>query len=428
MNVVETFGRIVGDKSRENPEQARKVLLTGYRLQNMKNRMLPDKRLPASGQYVAEVVMRNMIQALAHPENAAMVSIFVPGELLTAAGMSPYSVEAISCFLSASHCEQAMLAKTDAEGFPETMCSYHRIFLGSSLSGLMPKPKCTVYTNLACDGNMMTFPYLKQKQELPGFYIDVPYEKNGDSVEYVADQLRELKCFLEDVFGRKITEEAVLHAVANSQKAAENYERQLALRRDHDPITTVTNELYAIFMCHLLAGREESLKYTELLLRDVEEAPAREGLKIIWMHIMPFLQEPVTDVFNFDGQALIKACDFTYDAFRTVRSEDPYEVMAEKMVYSLYNGSVQSRIDKAVEVARQTGADGAILFAHWGCKSTIGASGLIKKGLEEAGIPTIVLDGDGCNPANTSDGQVSTRLQAFLEMLRKEEAHDSLCV
>ena len=27
------------------------------------------------------------------------------------------------------------------------------------------------------------------------------------------------------------------------------------------------------------------------------------------------------------------------------------------------------------------------------------------------------LDGDGCNPANSSDGQVSTRLQAYLEML-----------
>lgn len=29
----------------------------------------------------------------------------------------------------------------------------------------------------------------------------------------------------------------------------------------------------------------------------------------------------------------------------------------------------------------------------------------------------MVLDGDGCNPANSSDGQVSTRLQAYLEML-----------
>lgn len=68
-------------------------------------------------------------------------------------------------------------------------------FLGAALNGIVPKPKCMVYTNLACDGNMMTFPYLKERYEIPSFYIDVPYEKNYDSVMYVAKQLRELKSF-----------------------------------------------------------------------------------------------------------------------------------------------------------------------------------------------------------------------------------------
>ena len=62
------------------------------------------------------------------------------------------------------------------------MCSYHRVFLGAALTGILPKPNCMIYTNLACDGNMMTFPYLKDKFECPGFYIDVPYEKNRESV------------------------------------------------------------------------------------------------------------------------------------------------------------------------------------------------------------------------------------------------------
>lgn len=148
-----------------------------------------------SGQYVAKIVMNNIIQALAKPENAAMVSIFVPGELLTAAGLTPYSVEALSCFMAGTKCEQTFLKQTEKEGFPETMCSYHRVFLGAALNGIVPKPKCMVYTNLACDGNMMTFPYLKERYEIPSFYIDVPYEKNYDSVMYVAKQLRELKNF-----------------------------------------------------------------------------------------------------------------------------------------------------------------------------------------------------------------------------------------
>lgn len=426
MNIIEKFGAMVGDAALKDPEKARRLLLTGYRLQEQRLRFFPDKEIPSSGQYAALVVMKNMIQALAKPDNAAMVSIFVPGELVTAAGLTPYSVEAISCFLAGTKCEQAFLRKTLEEGFPETMCSYHRVFLGAALTKILPKPRCMIYTNLACDGNMMTFPYLKQTCDRPGFYIDVPYEKNRESVLYVADQLRELKSFLEDVTGRKISEEAVRQSVLNSKKAAENYRKQLELRKDHDPVTSLTYELYAIFMCHLLAGSETAVRYTKLLLEDVKKAPKGEGLHILWMHIMPFLQEPVKEVFNYSKTVHLSACDFVADGFRQMQSDDPYEAMAEKMVYCIYNGNVSQRIELAKELAKITNADGGILFAHWGCKGTIGASGLIKNSLEKAELLTMVLDGDGCNPANTSDGQVSTRLQAFLEMLEENREKKSL--
>ena len=426
MNIIEKFGAMVGDAALKDPEKARRLLLTGYRLQEQRLRFFPDKEIPSSGQYAALVVMKNMIQALAKPDNAAMVSIFVPGELVTAAGLTPYSVEAISCFLAGTKCEQAFLRKTLEEGFPETMCSYHRVFLGAALTKILPKPRCMIYTNLACDGNMMTFPYLKQTCDRPGFYIDVPYEKNCESVLYVADQLRKLKSFLEDVTGRKISEEAVRQSVLNSKKAAENYRKQLELRKDHDPVTSLTYELYAIFMCHLLAGSETAVRYTKLLLEDVKKAPKGEGLHILWMHIMPFLQEPVKEVFNYSKTVHLSACDFVADGFRQMQSDDPYEAMAEKMVYCIYNGNVSQRIELAKELAKITNADGGILFAHWGCKGTIGASGLIKNSLEKAELLTMVLDGDGCNPANTSDGQVSTRLQAFLEMLEENREKKSL--
>lgn len=421
MNIIEKFGNLVGDTAIKDPEKARRMLLAGYRLQEKRLLLFPDRELPSSGQYVARVVMKNIIQALARPENAAMVSIFVPGELLTAAGLTPYSVEALSCFLAGTRCEQAFLRKTEEEGFPETMCSYHRVFLGAALSGILPKPKCMVYTNLACDGNMMTFPYLKQTYEIPAFYINVSYEKNQDSIQYVAGQLREMKQFLEDITHRSITDQAVETAVANSKKAAANFQKQLELRKDHDPVSSLTNELYAIFMCHLLAGSETSVTYTEKLLNDVKNAPKGEGLHVLWMHIMPFLQEPVKDVFNYSQKMHIRACDFVADGFQQMHFSDPYEALAEKMVNCIYNGSVQQRIASAKHLAELTDADGSILFAHWGCKGTIGASSLIKHSLESSGLPTMILDGDGCNPANTSDGQVSTRLQAFVEMLEESK-------
>ena len=152
---------------------------------------------------------------------------------------------------------------------------------------------------------------------------------------------------MEDVTKRKISGEAVEKAVANSRKASEYYQQQLALRKDHDPVTSLTNELYAIFMCHLLAGSEEAVKYTELLLKDVKKAPKGGGLHVLWMHIMPFLQQPVKDVFNYNPKMHISACDFVADGFQKMHASDPYEALAEKMVNCIYNGSVDQRIQVA---------------------------------------------------------------------------------
>ena len=88
MDVIEKFGNRVSSQALKDPEKARRLLLAGYRLQEKKLQFLPDRGLPSSGQYVARVVMKNIIQSLSEPENAAMVSIFVPGELVMAAGES----------------------------------------------------------------------------------------------------------------------------------------------------------------------------------------------------------------------------------------------------------------------------------------------------------------------------------------------------
>ena len=97
MDLINKFGELVGNTSMKDADKARKLLLLGYRLQEKRLCLFPDKRLPKSGRYVARVVMQSVIDALSKPEAAVLVSIFVPGELLTAAGLTPYSVEAMSC-------------------------------------------------------------------------------------------------------------------------------------------------------------------------------------------------------------------------------------------------------------------------------------------------------------------------------------------
>ena len=71
MDIIKKFGDMVGEKSIRDPEKARKLLLTGYWLQEKRLQLFPDRKLPASGQYVARVVMQNIIKALAKPDDTA---------------------------------------------------------------------------------------------------------------------------------------------------------------------------------------------------------------------------------------------------------------------------------------------------------------------------------------------------------------------
>lgn len=64
MDVIEKFGNRVSSQALKDPEKARRLLLAGYRLQEKKLQFLPDRGLPSSGQYVARVVMKNIIQSL----------------------------------------------------------------------------------------------------------------------------------------------------------------------------------------------------------------------------------------------------------------------------------------------------------------------------------------------------------------------------
>ena len=65
--------------------------------------------------------------------------------------------------------------------------------------------------------------------------------------------------------------------------------------------------------------------------------------------------------------------------------------------------------------------DAVIHFCHWGCKQVSGGSNILKNDMKEKEIPMLILDGDGIDKRNSHDGQIKTRLEAFLEMIEEDD-------
>ena len=185
MDQAEKFGQMIVDSARSNPKKARKLLSMGCTINEMIS-LMPDRRISPCHRYGSRIVSHSLKQAIVHPEKSAMVSIFIPCEPLAAAGITPLSVEAFSGFASGVHAEQYFLNKTKEDGEPETLCSFHRVFHGAMSAGVLPPPKMLIYTNVACDANMISFPYVIERYSIPSFYIEVPYEQNEEAVHFTA--------------------------------------------------------------------------------------------------------------------------------------------------------------------------------------------------------------------------------------------------
>lgn len=218
MEIIKTFGNYVEKWCENTPDRARWLLTKGWEAQDMKFRLAPSKKINPSDQYLARMMMNVMLQPLKHPDQSVLVSVFTPCELMQEAGLYPYNVESFSCYLTASSAERAFLQSAEDSGLSETLCSYHKTFIGAAEKGLLPKPKCIVYTNLACDANLLTFQRLAEFFHVPVFSIDVPSGQTSENVAYVAAQLRALRGFLEQTTGYQIDEGRLVQRVKEVTK------------------------------------------------------------------------------------------------------------------------------------------------------------------------------------------------------------------
>jgi len=425
--IIEKFGDYICRNAAAHPERCRKLLLTGFRAFGWKLRRSPDPRLPLSRQYVASLLNQSIVSSLSHMENTALVSVFLPCELLKAMDIRPMCAELYSAFINGADAERVFVETAEAAGIAETYCSYHKILMGSALSGVLPKPRLIVNTSLICDANNLTFRALSELYGVPHYYVDVPARRSEESLRYVADQMRDMAAFLEKETGRKLDSAALRQALVHTKNTIETYRACVPERRVHSLPGDITSEMYEIYTTHIALGTPEAERYARMLLDDLRAAPAAHGVRLLWIHTIPNWQAPLREMLNFSDRCQVVLCDMNFESLVDIDPDKPYESMARRLVASSWNGPGENRVAAARAMARALDVDGVVCFCHWGCKQTMGLSAEFKKTLEADGFPTLILNGDGCDRSNSSDGQVATRMSAFLEMLegRRSPASDS---
>ena len=437
-HIIDRFGGAVASMVDDKPQTAASLLLKAFELKRFQTRHLPEAGQLPSGRMGARIALEGVTGALEHPDETVLTSVFLPTEPLLAMGLRPLVAEALSDFVTGARAEEGLVRSAEQRGIPETYCSFHKVLIGAAAARVLAPPRLIANCSVACDANNTTFRWLAHELGSPHVYVDVPYDYDEDACSYVADQLRELARVAEETFGRTLDEASLREHVARTQRTLELMVEGLPLRRGRYLHNDMGLEMQEALALHLSLGTADTLAMAERMVRDYPAAEPFDGLSLAWMHVAPYFSYSLQQMLDVNREAQVVASDMCFNQVSleglslagdgTWRREpdtrawahgpdEPWEAMAERLIKNTFNGPAARRVARVRAMAEATGADGVVCFCHWGCKETMGASQLAKRELEAAGIPVLVLDGDGCHRANNAEGQAATRMGAFLEML-----------
>ena len=337
MDAVKTYGNYIKNYADAHPGASLKMIDVGLHLELFRTKHLADKRMPKAYKELNSLAVGSMLHALEHPETTAWTNLFTPVEILQCFGLNCLSVEALSSFISGFTCEDYFINRAEAAGIAPTLCSYHKNFIGGTVSKVLPDAAFAVTTSTVCDANFNTFRFIEKTHGVPTYMIDVPAEYTKETECYVVAQLKELISLLETQFGKKLDFEELSEVLARENKSRAYYKEYFQYKKTKYYPTTLTLQMYELFATHLSIGTPEALHFFKSMCEEIKTAPDYNGTRIYWVHLLPFYQNTLKEYFNFSDHYQIQGFDMNIDYMDELDEAHPLEALAKKMILNLYN-------------------------------------------------------------------------------------------
>ncbi|MGO0123294.1 2-hydroxyacyl-CoA dehydratase subunit D [Desulfothermobacter acidiphilus] len=354
------------------------------------------------------------------PRGAPVVftSAFFPTELVRALGYVVFSPEVAAALVSALGLASSCLEKAEGSWYGKEACSFHRCVAGALELALFPQPAVLCASTHLCAGAPQLFANLSRRWGVPFLLLDVPPEPSPEALEYVERQLRHLYRELARLGGREASEENLAQAL----EAAERFRRAL-LRVEACRCTRslpLPPDFFLNYLTYLIfvgQGSPRGAELLELLADELEHlAPAPASIRLLWLHLKPYHDPSLMNLLAQRG-ATLAAEELTWAYWLELDPEAPYTSLAHKAVSHFAHGPATRRAEALARLAEERACNGAVCFAHWGCRQSSGGLEVLRQCFSRRGLPFLVLEGDCVDSRVCSWGQARTRMEAFMEIL-----------
>lgn len=384
-----------------------------------------------SDKYLNIFTIENIRDSYDEKKPVVFGSLFLPYEMFHALELIPFLPEVMAGFTAGMGLADQTLKKASSSWYSQDLCTFHRSASGAVEMNLFPHPTFIVSTNLACDAAQKSFYHYAVTYGIEKNYhlLDVPYDNNPDSVKYLAGQLKRLAEIISEVTGKEINRDRFSRAVELSNQFREWSIKINDIRKELVLYPDDFNGLNFLLPFHGFAGTRNAVKlyksvyseFSALLKTQKKKSAISSGSpkKILWMHIKPYYRN---EIFNIIGK---ENCRVVFEEINNIYWPEldparPFHSLALKMLSHPLSGRAANRTRALGKIIEDYDIDGGILFTHWGCRQSNGSTRIIKDYFKDRGIPVLVLDGDCVDITNSSQGQINTRLQGFIEILNSK--------
>lgn len=369
---------------------------------------------------------------------------FVP--LLKAMDIAYLHGEAYSAMVSARKAEKDFKEAAAGVGYLPETCSYARINLGCALFAeggtpngvsrpdlVMPKPSFLVSTCPGCSTETNWVDALARLFKVPSFDVMIPFIWRESEIKVaksvVTRRVRQMTSFLEEMTGRPYNWERLQEILAIIKKAAQLRAECYQLCQNIPSPASFFDWAVSLAPLNFLAGEPETVKYFEIMKKELEERVARqeggvpgEKYRLYWdgIAIWPKIGR-LADKFAELG-ACVVAGRYTHLGFfhnpEHIDPEHPVESIAAFLVDLHLANNALWLMAHTVELCQKYAIDGVVAHSMRTCRPFDSFQPVMIEGVRrKLGIPGIIFESDHSDPDFYSEAQIDTRLQALLETI-----------
>lgn len=363
-----------------------------------------------------------------------------PVEPLIAMDIIPVYPENHGAMIGASKMGVGLCQKAEEMGYSSDLCSYARSDIGCATVnggpiGGLPRPDMLVCCNNICGTVLKWYEVQARYFNIPLFILDTPFTHVGFSAEaknYVKSQILEYIEFLENVTKKKFDYDRMREVGMLSLEGQRLWQAVLDMAVNRPSPLSAFDAFFHLALIVTLRGTQQTVDYYKLLLDEMHErvvqkigAVSDEKYRLLWDNLpIWYRMKWLSEKFASEDACLVADTYTTAwcGSMKYINEDDFLDTMAEGYSRIYLNIGVDQMADEVIEMAEKYGVDGIVMHSNRSCKPySFGQYDIQRIVREKLGIPTLMIEADMVDERNFSEGQVETRIEAFIEVLKEKK-------